>query len=350
MKKPLTIFLVITIVAALAFVFAQNRRFLTIGTGGVTGVYYPVGGSVARIVNGVMNTGLRLTVESTGGSVFNIKAMNEGQLDFSVAQSDVVYQAFNGQSAFEEDGAVDKLRTVMGLHPEPMHLVCNIDSEVESFRDIQGKQVNVGNPGSGMRNTVMAMLDAFEMSLDDFEAESVKAAEAPDLLRDGRIDCFFYTVGIGGAAVQDVATTTDVNIVPLDDPELEALVEEFPYYAFATIPGETYNGVDDDITVFGVKALFTTTTDLETDVVFKVVEGILNNLEDFQNTHPALSRLTCEDFLSGLGAPLHEGARQAYVQASDCDLEEDIEELEMEAVEMEPVEEDIEELEMEEAE
>ena len=321
MKKPLTTILMMILIMLLALTLAQRRPFLIIGTGGVTGVYYPVGGSVARIVNGVLNIGLRLTVESTPGSVFNVQTMNRGNLDLAVVQSDVVYQAYNGENAFKDSG-IEKLRTVMGLHSEPMHLVCNTDAGVGSFRDIVGKRVNIGSEGSGQRNTIMAMLDVVGVSLEDFTVESAASAQAPDLLRDGQIDCFFYTVGIGAAAIQSVAFSVDINIVPLDDPELEDLAGEFPYYTFATIPAGTYRGVDEDITVFGVKAIFTTTTDLREDSVYKIVKGVLRNLPNFQNIHPALAELTCEDFLSNLGAPLHEGAKRAYEEFSECDLPE----------------------------
>lgn len=290
---------------------AQN--FFTIGTGGVTGVYYPVGGATAKIVNEA-GTGLRLTVESTGGSVFNIKAIQAGQLDLAVAQSDVVYQAYNGQVAFENQ-PVRKLRTLMGLHPEPIHLVCRADAGVNRFRDIEGKRINIGNPGSGQLNTVRQMLTAYGMSENDFKPEFLKAAEAPDFLRDGRIDCFFYVVGIGAAAIRDVAATANVKLVPLGDPELDRLIDRFPYYAYATVPAGTYEGQNSELTLFGVKALFVTSTDLTDEEVYKIVKAVLDNLDSFQSTHPALANLTAQNFLQGLGAPLHPGAERAYQEA-----------------------------------
>lgn len=311
MKRALA--LSATLALSLGLGSAAAQDFFTIGTGGVTGVYYPVGGATSKIVNDA-DVGMRLTVESTGGSVFNISAIEAGQLDLAIAQSDVVYQAYNGEAAFEDE-PVESLRTVMGLHPEPMHLVCDADAEVGSFEDIAGKRVSIGNPGSGILNTVQAMLEAKGMTEDDFEAEYLRAAEAPDFLRDGRIDCFFYTVGIGGAAIQDITTTSDVDIVPMDDDEFAELIEEFPYYAFATVPAGTYDGQDEDVTIFGVKALFVASTAMSEDDVHTIVSTILDNLEEFQGTHPALAELTGEDFLSGLGAPLHPGAERAYEEA-----------------------------------
>lgn len=303
----------IAVLGLVSMGFASAQAFYTIGTGGVTGVYYPVGGATSKIVNDA-DVGLRLTVESTGGSVFNISAIEAGQLDLALAQSDVVYQAYNGEEAFEGE-PVESLRTVMGLHAEPMHLVCDADAGVESFADIEGRRVSIGNTGSGILNTVRTMLDAKGMSEEDFSPEYLRAAEAPDFLRDGRIDCFFYTVGIGGAAIRDITATADVNIVPLDDDEFQTLIDEFPYFAFADVPAGTYDGQDEDVTLFGVKALFVTSTAMSDEDVNTIVSTILDNLEDFQAIHPALADLTAEDFLEGLGAPLHDGAEQAYRDA-----------------------------------
>jgi uncharacterized protein len=307
------VFLVAFAAALVLGTASAQPQFLTIGTGGVVGVYYPVGGATAAIVNQA-GVGLRLTVESTGGSVFNVRAIQEGQLDLALAQSDVTYQAYHGEAAFE-GAAFEGIRVLMGLHAEPMHLVCQQEANVQNFRDIAGLRVSIGNPGSGILNTVRAMLDVFDMSEEDFTAEYLRAAEAPDFLRDGRIDCFFYTVGIGGAAIRDITATANVNLVPLDDAELEALIEEQPYYAFATVPANTYGNQPDDVTLFGVKALFVSSEDLDEEHAYLIVSTVLNNLDAFRATHPALANLTSEDMVTGLGAPLHPGAERALQEA-----------------------------------
>ncbi|MGR2737162.1 TAXI family TRAP transporter solute-binding subunit [Billgrantia sp. Q4P2] len=312
MKKSLVLLLCIAL-ALVAHQALGQRQFLTIGTASVVGIYYPVGGATAQIINQA-DVGLRATVEATGGSAFNARALAAGELDLAIAQSDVVYQAYHGEAGFEGE-AVDQLRTVMGLHAEPLHLVCSRESGITEVRDIAGKRVNIGNPGSGIRFTVEQALQALEIGLDDFEPFSLTAPEGVDFLRDRRVDCFFYTIGIGGAALQDISTTQDVVFVPMDDAVLEALVAEHPYYAFTEVPAGTYRGQEEDITLFGVKALFVTTTDLDEEVAYNVTKAVLDNLEDFTRIHPALNLLTAEDFLSGLGAPLHPGAERAYQEA-----------------------------------
>jgi TRAP transporter TAXI family solute receptor len=293
---------------------ALAQTFYTIGTGGVTGVYYPVGGATAKIVNDA-NVGLRLTVESTAASVFNVKSIQNGSLDLGLAQSDVVYQAIHGQDAFD-GSAYAGLRAVMGLHAEPMHLVCRGDAGVTQFSDLVGKRVSIGDPGSGTLNTVRGMLEAKGIEESSLRAEYLKAAEAPDFLRDGRLDCFFYAVGVGAAAIRDVTATTDATIVPLDDAEFQTLIDEFPYYAFATAPAGTYGGQDEDVTLFGVKALFVNGEDMPEEDVYKIVKAILDNMDAFHAIHPALATLTPADFLTGLGgAQLHPGAERAYTEA-----------------------------------
>ncbi|MBF8221082.1 TAXI family TRAP transporter solute-binding subunit [Halomonas sp. 328] len=313
MKKFILGCLVLALGLATALAVHAQRQFLTIGTASVVGIYYPVGGATGQIINQA-DVGLRATVEATGGSAFNARALAAGELDLAIAQSDVIYQAYHGEAGFEGE-AVEQLRTVMGLHAEPLHLVCSRESGVANVRDIAGKRVNIGNPGSGIRFTVEQALRALEIDLDDFEPFSLTAPEGVDFLRDRRVDCFFYTIGIGGAALQDISTTQDVVFVPMDDAVFETLVEEFPYFAFTEVPAGTYRGQEEDITLFGVKALFVTTTDLDEEVVYQVTKAVLDNLETFTRIHPALNFLTAEDFLSGLGAPLHPGAERAYQEA-----------------------------------
>ena len=307
--------LVSTVALALGMVALAQREFLTIGTASVVGIYYPVGGATAQIINQA-DIGLRATVEATGGSEANIVLLRDGELDVALAQSDVTYQAYHGviRPAFE-DAAVEELRTIMGLHAEPLHLVCDADAGVASIDDIRGLTVNIGNPGSGIRFTTEQALEALGIGMDEFTAEGLTGAESVDFLRDGRIDCLFYTIGIGGAALLDISTTMDVTFVPLDEPELHELVEEFPYYAFTTVPAGTYRGQDEDVPLFGVKALFVTTTRLSEEHAYNIVTAILENIDDFRNTHPALNFLEAEDFLTGLGAPLHDGAERAYRDA-----------------------------------
>ena len=175
-----------------------KTTFVTIGTGGITGVYYPTGGAIAKIVNKKRKEyGIRATVESTGGSVFNINAIMTGDLEFGVAQSDRQYQAVMGIANWEDKGPQKDLRAVFSIHPETVDLIAAVDANINSLQDLKGKRVNVGNVGSGYRKNAIDALTANGIDFEkDFHAESLKAAEAPGLIQDGRLDAAFYTLSL----------------------------------------------------------------------------------------------------------------------------------------------------------
>lgn len=292
----------------------QAQEFFTIGTGGVTGVYYPTGGAICRLVNqGRAEHGLRCSVESTGGSVYNVNTIKAGELEFGVAQSDVQYNAYNGQEQFEGD-AFEDLRAVFSVHPEPFTVVARADAGIESFDDLAGKRVNIGNPGSGQRATMDVVLEKKGMSTDDFAlAAELKAAEQSAALCDNQIDAMVYVVGHPSGSIQEATTACDSVLVNVDDADIQALVEEFPYYRMATIPGGMYRGNDEDTTTFGVGATFVTSASVADETVYQLVKGVFENFDQFKQLHPAFANLEREEMVSAsLTAPLHPGAERYY--------------------------------------
>ncbi|HET8849483.1 MAG TPA: TAXI family TRAP transporter solute-binding subunit [Marinobacter sp.] len=300
--------------AASSAVSAQEQRFVTIGTGGVTGVYYPAGGAICRLVNmDRKEHGIRCSVESTGGSVYNLNAISAGELDLAVAQSDWQYHAYNGTSQFEGN-KVDKLRAVFSLHPEPFTVVASKSSGIKTFEDLEGKRVSVGNPGSGQRATAEVLMEEMGWTLDNFSlAAEIKAAEQSQALCDGNIDAFFYTVGHPSGAIKEATTTCDSVIVSVDNEATQKLISENPYYRKAVIPGGMYRGTDEDVTTFGVAATFVSSTDVPEDVVYEVVKAVFENFDSFKRLHPAFANLQKEEMVSdALSAPLHPGAARYY--------------------------------------
>jgi len=298
---------------------AAAITYVTIGTGGITGVYYPTGGAISRVVNQKRDEyGIRCTVESTGGSVFNVNAIMAGDLEFGVVQSDRQYQAFNGLAEWEGNPQ-PKLRAVFSLHPETVTLVAAEDSGIKDIKDIKGKTVNIGNPGSGQLQNSIDALESVGLNYEtDIKAEQVKAAEAPGLLQDGRIDAFFYTVGHpNGAMKEATAGTRKVRFVSISGPGVDKLVTEKPYYAKAFVPMSNYESAvnTEDVPTFGVKATFVTSADVSDKIVYAVTKEVFENLEDFKKLHPAYAVLTKESMLEGLSAPLHPGAMKYFKEA-----------------------------------
>lgn len=300
--------------AALMAPAAFAQEFISIGTGGVTGVYYPTGGAICRLVNKSRKEhGIRCAVESTGGSVYNINSIKAGELEFGVAQSDWQYHAFNGTSKFA-DNPFPKIRAVMSVHPEPFTLIVRGDSGIDGFEALKGKRVNVGNPGSGQRATMEVVMDAFGMSMDDFAlATEYKGSEMAKQLCDGSIDAMIYTIGHPAAAIKEATTTCDAKLVSVTGAPIEKLVADNPFYRVATIPGGMYKGTDGDTTTFGVGATFVTSADVPENTVYIVAKSVMENIDDFRGLHPAFANLDPAQMVKdGLSAPLHPGAEKAY--------------------------------------
>ncbi|MEO9650435.1 MAG: TAXI family TRAP transporter solute-binding subunit [Roseobacter sp.] len=293
--------------------FAED--FITIGTGGVTGVYYPTGGAICRLVNkGRKEHGIRCSVESTGGSVYNINTIREGELEFGVAQSDWQYHAFNGTSKFEDAGKFEGLRAVFSVHPEPFTVVARADSGITNFADLEGKRVNIGNPGSGQRGTMETLMGAMGWTTDNFAlATELKVAEQSAALCDNQIDAMVVTVGHPSGTIQEATTACDAVIVNVTGEAVDGLISENSYYRTATVPGGMYRGTDGDVTTFGVGATFVSSADVSDEAVYAVVSSVMENIEDFKKLHPAFANLNPKDMATaGLSAPLHPGAAKYY--------------------------------------
>ncbi|MCG8611228.1 MAG: TAXI family TRAP transporter solute-binding subunit [Pseudomonadales bacterium] len=296
----------------------KEQRFITIGTGGVTGVYYPAGGAICRLVNKSRKEhGIRCSVESTGGSIYNLNAIKEGELDMGVAQSDWQYHAYNGSSKFEEAGANKKLRAVFSLHPEPFTVVARKDSGVTKFEQLKGKRVNIGNPGSGQRGTIEVLMGEMGWDNSVFKlASELKASEQSKALCDNKIDAMVYTVGHPSGAIKEATTSCDSVIVEVSGKAAEKLVKDNPYYRTATIPGGMYRGNDNDVKTFGVGATFVSSSDVPEDVIYQVVKAVFENFDSFQRLHPAFEHLDKKAMTKdGLSAPLHPGAAKYYKEA-----------------------------------
>ena len=313
-------FLVGTIasVALAAGAASAQQTFVAIGTGGVTGVYYPTGGAICRLVNrNRAEHGIRCGVESTGGSVFNINAIRGGELEFGVAQSDWQFHAFNGTSRFEEQGPFEELRAVFSVHPEPFTVVARADAGIETFEDLRGKRVNIGNPGSGQRGTMEVVMEAKGWTMDDFAVtQELQAAEQSQALCDNNIDAMIYTVGHPSGSIQEATTACDSVLVDVTGPEIDQLVEENSFYRTATIPGGIYRGNDEDTQTFGVGATFVTSADVPEEVVYEVVKAVFDNLDQFKSLHPAFANLDASQMANdSLSAPLHPGAERYFREA-----------------------------------
>src|SRR5690625_415520 len=294
---------------------SAQTEFLTVGTAGVTGVYYAVGGAICRLMNkDRAETGVRCSVESTGGSVYNTNSIREGELDIGVVQSDVQYNASRGEGPFKNAGPMEKLRAIFSIHPEPLMIAARKEANINELNDLKGKRFNIGNPGSGQRATVDLLLPAVGIDMSELALVSeLKADEQGAALCDNKIDAYAYVVGNPSAILQDVTTTCEAQRVNVKGDAIDALLEKYPYYASVTVPGGMYANNPDDVETYGVLATLVASEDTSPDTVYLLVKSVFDNFDEFKKLHPAFAHLEAENMVKdGLTAPMHEGAVRYY--------------------------------------
>jgi TRAP transporter TAXI family solute receptor len=293
----------------------QAQEFITIGTGSVTGVYYPTGGAICKLVNkGRKEHDVRCSVESTGGSIYNVNTIKAGELDFGVVQSDWQYHGYHGTSKFENQGEFKKLRAMFSIHTEPFNVIVRKDADINSIEDLEGKRVNIGNPGSGDRATMSVVMEAMGWTSGDFKlASELKGSERSQALCDNKIDAFVYVVGHPNGSIKEATTSCETKLISVQGPKIDTIVANNPYYAFTTVPESMYKGTDGDIKSFGVAATMITTTDVSEHVAYELTKAVFENFATFKRLHPAFANLKKENMVSdGLSIPLHPGAEKYY--------------------------------------
>lgn len=294
---------------------ASAETFVTIGTGGQTGVYYVVGGSICKLVNrGTKDHDIKCT-HTTGGSVKNINGIRAGDLDMGVAQSDWQYHGYNGTSPKQfPDGAYEELRAVFSVHPEPFTVVARADSGITKFEDLVGKRVNVGNPGSGARGTMEVVMEKMGWTMDSFKlAAELKSSEQSQALCDNKIDAMVFTVGHPSGTIKEATTSCESKLIPVVGAEIDSLANDNSYYSQTSIPGGMYTGTDTDTPTFGVGATFVTASTVAEDTVYEIVKAVFENFDRFKRLHPAFANLNEKDMITkNISAPLHDGAVKYY--------------------------------------
>ncbi|MCL9780548.1 TAXI family TRAP transporter solute-binding subunit [Vibrio sp. S4M6] len=303
----------LTLMLSTAPVYAQ--QFITIGTGSVTGVYYPAGGAICKLVNeGRKQHHTRCSVESTGGSIFNVNAIREKELDFGIVQSDWQYHGYNGTNKFSKQGPYKKLRALFSLHTEPFNLIAQPDANIQSLKDIKGTRVDIGNPGSGDRATMGVVMQAMGWTGESFQQPSkLTGAKRSQALCDNKIDAFVYVVGHPNGPIKEATTACGAKLVPVTGPQIDKIVAGKPYYAYSMIPAGMYSDIQPEVQSFGVLATLVTSTNTSNEVAYIVTKAVFENFDTFITMHPALANIKKEDMItSGISIPLHPGAKKYY--------------------------------------
>lgn len=295
-----------------------KQSFISIGTGGQTGVYFIAGSEICQLMNRAAakakdGDAVRCNAPSTGGSIYNLNALKSKDLDFGVAQSDWQFHAYQGSDKFEGQKFAD-LRSVFSIHSEPFQILVGKNSGINSWADLKGKRVNIGNAGSGQRGTFETLMKAYGVDKSYFGlATELNSTEQAGALCNGNIDAFGYSVGFPNAGVAQATDGCEARIISLDGEPVKELVKAHPYFDFTRIPTGTYSTVKSDVITFGVKATLVTRADMSDEVVYGLVKAVFEGLEDFKKYHPVFRNLDPKEMISdALSAPLHPGAAKYY--------------------------------------
>jgi len=293
-----------------------QKKTVTIGTAGLMGVYYPLGGAVCRIVNATRREHkLRCSVEPTEGSVSNIKGVLAGEFDLGFAQSDSQYHALKGEGPFK-DKPQPKLRALFTVYPELFTLMAREDAGIRKFEDIKGKRISIGSPGSGTRATMDLVMKAYGIKRSDLKnAAELKFIELAPALCDNKIDAFVFVAGHPNAVLQDAATSCATSIAAVAGAPVDALVSSQPFYAKADIPAKMYKGTDAAQPSFGMVATVVVSADMPDDTAYAITRAVFENFEDFKKLHPAVAHITKEVAVRGDTAPFHPGAVKYFKEA-----------------------------------
>ena len=291
-------------------------QVVALGTGAITGVYFPVGVALCRVVNQHRReTGLRCAATLSDGSVANVAALRDGTDGLAIVQSDIQAAALAGTGAFAGAGPFDGLEAVMALYAEPLTLVARADAGVAGVEDLAGKRVWLGPEGSGTRSLAEALVAALgwtDASLAAVTPE-VRAEDVPRALCAGQIDAFFYVVGHPAPVIQEATTECDARLVPIAGGAVEALVAADPALVLATIPGGLYRGTPAPVDTFGVSATLVTRESEPEDTIYTMVRAIFGDFDMLRGLDPVLAVLDPEAMVhEGLAAPLHPGAARYY--------------------------------------
>lgn len=300
---------------------AQRPTFISIGTGGPTGVYFIAGQSICRMLHkagsetrpGQGKGGLSCSAPTTSGSIQNLEGLRLEEFDFAVVQSDWQYHAFNGTDRFAGKRFTD-LRALFSLHAEPFQIVVGRDSGIGSWEDLKGKRVNIGNPGSGQRATMEVLLKAHGTAINDFATVTeLTSTEQSKALCDDKIDAYAYTVGIPNTGDATAADICGARIIELSGATERSLVSKLPYFSTAVIPQGTYKTTTGDVATLGVRATVVTAARIPAEITEQLTRAVFENLDEFKKLHPSFGSLQPAEMIrEGLSAPLHPGALGYY--------------------------------------
>ncbi|EJL42981.1 TRAP transporter solute receptor, TAXI family [Brevibacillus sp. CF112] len=309
MKKRSVLFsLILLLSMAWMTACGGGSQQLVIATGGTGGTYYPLGGGMADHIT--KNAGVTVTAQATGASAENIRLLRDKKADIAFTQNDIAEYAAAGTNMFQQDGKIDSFQALGALYDETIQIVVSADSNIKSVADLKGKRVSVGAPGSGTEINAQQILEAYGLTFDDTQLQRLSFADSAKAIQDGKLDAAFQTAGTPTAAITELAATTGVKIIPIDNDKIDAIIAKYPYYVKTTVPANTYQTVPEEVTTVSVKSMLLIRSDLDEDLVYKVTKAIFDNTDKLG--HAKAKEIKLDSVLSGVSIPIHPGAKKYF--------------------------------------
>ena len=295
---------------------SQPLRLLMV-TGGTAGTYFAYGGVIATTLTANLDN-IEITANTSGASVANVRSLNNKEAELAVVQNDVLYYAFNGVEMLADDGSMPTLRTIATLYPEVIQVVALESAGISSIADLKGKRVCIGDAGSGTEANARQVLAAFGLSFSDLgQAQNLSFADAATAMQNGTLDASFTTAGVPNPAIMELSGSTKIVVVPIDGPEVEGLIADYPFYGTFTISDEAYSIPGGD--TVAVLATLACIEELSEDAVYEITKGLFAYQEAIAAGHARGNELSAEYAVVGVGTPFHPGAEKYYKEAGVID-------------------------------
>lgn len=311
MKKIFKVsILLLTSVLMLAGCSKNAKKDYILATGGTGGTYYPFGGAIANIWNTKIEN-MNVTAQATGASAENLRLINKGEAEYAIVQNDVMDYAYNGTDLFAGE-KLSNIMTIGTLYPEVVQIAVSKDSGIKSVADFKGKRISVGDAGSGVEFNAKQIMEGYGLTFDDIKKSNLSFKESADGIQNGTLDGCFITAGVPNAALQELAFTAGLILVPVEGEAAKKICEKYGYYTQTTIPGGTYKGTDTDTPALAIKATLAVNASLDEEIVYQMTKALFENLNDLSTAHAKGKEVSAQAAVTGVSVPFHPGAKKYY--------------------------------------
>ena len=304
------------LVICTAFVLAgcskNAKKDYILATGGTGGTYYTFGGAIANIWNTKIEN-MNVTAQATGASAENLRLINKGEAEYAIVQNDVMDYAYNGKDLFAGE-KLENIMTIGTLYPEVVQIAVSKDSGIKSVADFRGKRISVGDAGSGVEFNAKQILEGYGLTFDDIKKSNLSFKESAEGIQNGTLDGCFVTAGVPNAALQELAFSAGLVLVPVDSVAAEKICKKYNYYTVTSIPGGTYKGTDSDTAALAIKATLAVNAKLDEEIVYQMTKALFENLDSLAAAHAKGKEVSAKAAVTGVSVPFHPGAKKYFTE------------------------------------